>query len=276
MALYASTGIGEATARRLDKLGWHVFAGVRRDEDGERLRIGASERIAPVRLDVTNASEIDAAFEKITRAVGRAGLTALINNAGVSVSGPVEIIPIEDWRQQFEINVFGQVAVTKHAIPLVRAATGRIVFVSSISGRVAPAFLGPYAASKFAIEGIAQALRGELRPWGIRVAVIEPGIIDTPIWHKRDDARVARLVALPGVKFYRDLFAQSETIAGALVARASPVALVTNAIENALTAAHPKHRYLVGEDARVKGALSRYLPDRVFDRIFPYLPARWQ
>src|SRR4051794_1580811 len=180
----ASTGIGEACALHLDHLGWRVFAGVRRDEDGERLRRQATDRLTPVRLDVTDEAEVGNALGSIADLVGDDGLAGLVNNAGVARGGPIEFLPLDEWRDQFEVNVFGQLAVTKAALPLVRQTRGRIVFIGSIAGRVAAPLVGPYSASKHAIEAIGATLREELTPWGIEVSVVEPGVIKTPIWTK--------------------------------------------------------------------------------------------
>jgi NAD(P)-dependent dehydrogenase (short-subunit alcohol dehydrogenase family) len=180
----ASTGIGRATALRMDGEGWRVFAAVRREEDAASLREAGSDRLVPVMLDVTDASQVVAAAERVAAGVGEAGLDGLVNNAGIAVLSPLETIPVDDFRRQIEVNLTAQVAITQAFLPLVRRATGRIVFVSSIGGRMALPFGGPYHASKYGIEAVADCLRQELRPWKIGVAVIEPGSIDTPIWER--------------------------------------------------------------------------------------------
>ncbi len=264
----ASTGIGEATALHLDQRGWRVFAGVRRAVDGERLRSAASARLTPVQLDVTDQGQVDEALASIADSVNGAGLDGLVNNAGVSFGGPLEILPLDHWRKQFEVNVVGQVAVTKAALPLLRTATGRVIFVSSISGRVAPGFLGPYAASKFAIEGVGMSLRQEISPWGMRVAIIEPGVIETPIWDKTPDiADFEREVGTEGLQLYMPFMSQIPEVIAAQRQKASPVSEAADAIEHALTAKHPKHRYLVGKDAKLTGTLNHYLPDRVYGKV---------
>lgn len=171
----ASTGIGRATALHLDRAGWRVFAGVRREEDADSLRAGGSERLVPSMLDVTDPDQVSAAAERIRSAVGEAGLDGLVNNAGIGLLGPLETLPIEDFRRTVEVNLIAQVAVTQALLPQVRAARGRIVFVSSVGGRMAMPFGSPYHAAKFGLEAVADSLRRELRPWGIEVAVIEPG-----------------------------------------------------------------------------------------------------
>src|SRR6476469_4524103 len=186
----ASTGIGQATALRLARAGWTVLAGVRDDAAGSRLAAEAAERggasVEPIALDVTDARQIaDAAALLASRGGSGPGrLDALVNNAGIGVGGPLELIPIDDVRRQLDVNVVGQVAVTQAMLPALRAARGRIVFVSSVGGRVAMAFTAPYAASKHAIEAIGDALRVELRTSGVQVALVEPGSVATPIWDK--------------------------------------------------------------------------------------------
>src|SRR6478672_11609595 len=187
----ASTGIGQATALRLARAGWTVLAGVRDDAVGGRLAAEAAERgggasVQPIALDVTDARQIADAAALVAARDGSAHgrLDALVNNAGIGVGGPLELIEIEDIRRQFDVNVVGQVAVTKALLPALRAARGRIVFVSSVGGRVAMAFTAPYAASKHAIEAIGDALRVELRTSHVQVALVEPGSVATPIWDK--------------------------------------------------------------------------------------------
>ncbi|HEY7923524.1 MAG TPA: SDR family oxidoreductase, partial [Vicinamibacteria bacterium] len=165
----ASSGIGAACAARLVRSGWRVLAGVRRKGD-------APEGTEEVQLDVTDAAQIKAAADGVEE------LHALVNNAGIAIAMPLEFVPLDELRHQLEVNVVGQVAVTQAFLPVLRRARGRIVFVGSIAGRSALPFLGPYAASKHALEAIADSLRVELRPWGIHVAIVEPGSIRTPIW----------------------------------------------------------------------------------------------
>ena len=184
----ASTGIGRATALRLDAAGWAVFAGVRREVDAERLRADASERLTPLVLDVTDAGQIEAAAEAIAAAAGGAGLDGLVNNAGVSLPSPLETMPIEDFRRQVEVNLTGQVAVTQAMLPAIREARGRIVFISSIGGLIAFPMTGAYHAAKFGIEAVGDVFRRELRGWGISVSIVEPGSIATEIWDRGDAA----------------------------------------------------------------------------------------
>ena len=203
----ASTGIGRATALHLAKAGWTVLAGVRDPAAGERLvaEAPAAGRVVPLTLDVTDAEQIARAAQTVEEETAQAGrpgtgrLDALVNNAGVGVGGPLELVALDDLRWQFEVNVFGQVAVTQAMLPALRRARGRIVFVSSIGGRVAMAFTAPYAASKHAIEAIGDALRVELRSSNVQVALVEMASVATPIWDK-GQAEADRVTIPPGLE----------------------------------------------------------------------------
>ena len=265
----ASTGIGAAAALRLDRAGFRVFAGVRKPADGEALRAQASPRLAPIIIDVTEQASIDAAAAEATRALGGAGLDVLVNNAGVSVPGPIELVPLDDLRRQLEVNVIGQVAVTQAFMPLIRAARGRVVFIGSIGGRMSTPFLGAYCASKFALEAIADAMRIEVRPWGIHVAIVEPGSIQTPFWDKgMSDAEVMEGTLTPEAHaLYGDAIAAVKDVAGDFHRRGIGPETVAKAIEHALASPRPKTRYLVGNDARLQAALAAWLPDRMADGL---------
>ncbi|MFZ1804110.1 MAG: SDR family NAD(P)-dependent oxidoreductase, partial [Nitrospira sp.] len=180
----ASTGIGAACALHLDRLGFAVFAGVRKSEDGVALQKSSSDRLVPVELDVTDLITIRKSHAVVLQATRDRGLFGLINNAGIAVVAPLEAVPIADLRQQLEVNVVGQVAVTQAFLPIVRQARGRIVNKGSIAGLSTMPLMGPYSASKFALEAITDALRLEVQQWGIHVSIIEPGAITTPIWNK--------------------------------------------------------------------------------------------
>jgi len=263
----ASTGIGRATALRLDGDGWRVFAGIRNPADGENLRAAASERLVPVTVDVTDPEQIAAAAELIERET-EGGLDGLVNNAGIAVPGPLETIPLEDFRRQIEVNLTAYVAVSQAMLPAIRRAEGRLVFLSSIGGRVAFPFGGPYHASKFATEAIGDVFRQELRPWGIKVAIIKPGSIDTPIWDRGQrtaaeiEAKSPRTNLLYGAaieKFRKVIEDTAE--------RGIPPEKVANAISHALESNRPKARYLVGLDAKVQARIKPFIPTAVFDRI---------
>lgn len=259
----ASTGIGEACARSFDDAGARVFAGVRTEEDGDRLRQGQSDRLRPVILDVTRPDQIAVAFDEMAEAVGDHGLDGVVNNAGVARGGPLEYLPVDEWRDQFEINVFGQVAVTQAALPLIRQASGRVVFVGSIAGRVATPFMGPYSASKHAIEAVAESLAHELRPWGIHVALVEPGAIATAIWGKGRETLGRLDDELPPAAHerYAQAFEDFQRTIDQNEKQGIEAVEVAKKIEHALTAARPKLRYLVGKDARMAGFADKVLPD---------------
>ena len=263
----ASTGIGRATALRLDSSGWQVFAGVRKEADADSLRAEASARLEPVILDVTDSDAIAAAAELIGKE-SDGGLDGLVNNAGVAVPGPLETVPLDDLRHQLEVNLIAYVAVTQAMLPEIRRAEGRVVFLSSIGGRVAFPFAGPYHASKFATEAIGDVFRQELRPWGLKVAIIEPGSIDTPIWERGQrkaedvEAKAPKTNLLYGAaldKFRKVIEDTAE--------RGIPPEKVAKAIAHALESPRPKSRYLVGLDAKVQARLQPLIPTPLFDWI---------
>jgi NAD(P)-dependent dehydrogenase (short-subunit alcohol dehydrogenase family) len=262
----ASTGSGAPTALRLDKAGFQVFAGVRKPEDGERLRAAGVTVVQP--LDVTKAEDVAAAVQTVESALGGRPLRGIVNNAGIGIGGPLEALDLDDFRRTVEVNTTSQLAVTKAFLPLLRKSHGRIVNMSSIGGRVAQPFAGPYIASKFALEGVTDVLRGELLEWGIDVIAIEPGTIATPIWEK--SSREADDVLAKLTPEQRDLYGKRLAKMTKVLARqgkrgASPEK-VADAVEKALTAKRPKPRYLVG-DAHVLINLKRILPTRWFDRL---------
>lgn len=263
-----STGIGRATALRLDGSGWTVYAGVRKDEDAERLAAAGTDRLAPLIVDVTDDGSIAAAAERVA-ADSPAGLTGLVNNAGVAYTGPLEFVPLDELRHQLEVNLVGQVAVTQAMVPALRRASGRIVNVTSIGGLVATPFYGPYVASKFALEAISDCLRGELRPWGIETIAIEPGSIDTEIWStgleqfERTEQRLPEAAEPLYGRAIRSLRRTSRETGD----RGIPADVAAAAIERALTTGRPRARYRVGRDARAMALLSRLLPDRTWDRL---------
>lgn len=265
----ASTGIGRAAALRLDRAGWRVFAGVRKEADADSLHEAGSGRLTPLTLDVTDGGQIAAAAERIGTEVGEAGLDGLVNNAGIGVMGPLETLPLDDFRRQIEVNLTGQVAVTQAMLPLIRRATGRVVFVSSAGGRMALPFGGPYHAAKFGLEAVADSLRQELRPWGIEVAVIEPGSIDTPIWERavRSYEEMAARAPAAQEELYGKRLANLQEGARRTAARGIPPEKAAEAIADALTARRPRTRRRVGLDAQGQVLLRRLLPDRALDRL---------
>jgi len=260
----ASTGIGRATALRLARAGFDVLAGVRREEDGADLR-AQEGRIEPVLVDVTDAGQI----ASLAARVGALPLAGLVNNAGIAVAGPLEGVPIDLVRRQYEVNVFGLLAVTQALLDPIRAGQGRIVNIGSIGGRINTPFVGPYSSSKAAVRSLSAALRRELRPWDIRVALVEPGALDTPIWRKGEAGAQETIDALPDR--VRTLYARPlDALVAAtrkIAANASSADDAAQAIEHALTAERPKAIYTVGREARIQGALHSVLPARTFDAL---------
>ena len=255
----ASSGIGRATALRLARAGWRVYGGVRTAADADELR---EQGIEPVELDVTDAAQIAAA----AAAVG-AELHGLVDNAGIAIAAPLELVPLDELRRQLEVNVVGQVAVLQALLPALRRARGRVVLMGSIGGRSALPFLGPYAASKHALEALADSLRVELRPFGIAVSIVEPGSIATPIWRKGAD-RAQELSAgfePERAALYAPAVARFREVALSRGRGVDPD-LVAKAVEHALTASRPKARYLVGRDAHLRAWIER-LPTRLRDRV---------
>jgi NAD(P)-dependent dehydrogenase (short-subunit alcohol dehydrogenase family) len=272
----ASTGIGRATSLRLAASGWSVLAGVRDPGAGEQLAAaagGAGGGLTPLTLDVTDSAQVANAAEFVSEQTGAAvpspsgRLDALVNNAGIGFGGPLEIVDIQQLRKQFEVNVFGQVAVTQALLPAVRSARGRIVLVSSIGGRVAAPFLAPYGASKHAIEAVGDALRVELRSSNIRVSLIEPGSVKTPIWAKaRTDAERVQIPSELEPEYGHVPAAMARVIADT-ERRGVPPERVAATIERALDARRPRSRYLVGADAYATVLARALLPSDVFDRL---------
>ncbi|MGH7723256.1 MAG: SDR family oxidoreductase [Candidatus Dormibacteria bacterium] len=265
----ASTGIGRATALHLDLRGLRVFAGVRRDQDGDSLRAEASPRLTPLRLDVTDSGQVGEAARRVGEAVRDSRLAGIVSNAGIAVSGPVEFVPLERWREQLEINVLGMVSMVQSFAPLLRESRGRIVTIGSLGGRLAQPIVAPYCASKHALEAISDALRLELRPWGISVSLIQPGAVRTPIWDKGVRA---------GTELLRNAPAELQDLYGAAVEIATRMAVhenetgvepieVARAVEHALLSSRPRTRYPVGRQAKLLIPLSRLLPDRLKDEL---------
>lgn len=264
----ASTGIGRACAVYLAQRGWRVFAGVRRVSDGRALTV-ASANITPIVVDVTKAAQITRAIKTVQKAVGRNGLQALVNNAGIAVTGPLEFLQIDELRRQFEVNFIGQVAFTQACLPLLRSGRGRVINVSSISGKVAAPLLVPYSASKFALEAFTDGLRRELSPWKLPVVSIVAGSIATPIWKKTIDTADRMRTALPrrAESLYGPMIARGYQRAERSAARGVPVEQFAALVERILLAERPRTRYIIGTGTWLAATLARLLPDRWMDAI---------
>ncbi|HVT73541.1 MAG TPA: SDR family oxidoreductase [Lacunisphaera sp.] len=259
----ASTGIGKACVLALSKIGFRVYAGVRRASDGESLRKEASGFLTALPLDVTSLEEIHAAFELIETAEP-AGLFALVNNAAHLKIGPLETSALEDFRSSLAVNYLGPVALIQKFLPLLRKTEGRIVNVSSTSAHIAPPFASAYAASKFALEGMSDALRVELRDSGVQVSLIIPGAVKTPIWRKALE-QVERSSTFS--KSYEGAGAGARQITERAAQFGMDPALVVKAIHAAISDRRAKARYVVGSSARVQIALKRWLPTRLVDAL---------
>jgi len=265
----ASTGIGAACALDCAGHGMTVFAGVRTPQAGEALVAKGGPSVIPVIIDVTDEPSIERSVEMVQGILGERGLGGLVNNAGIVIGSPLEVIPLSQLRKQLEVNVIGQIAVTQAFLPLLRRGRGRIVNMGSIAGRGTIPLLGPYSASKYALEALTDALRMELHPWGIQVSIIEPGAIATPIWEK--SAKEAEGLEASASEEARALYGEAiirvrETVAQA-AQRAVPPEAVVRAVQHALTSSRPRTRYLVGTDAKLRAWMTKWLPDRAQDRL---------
>jgi NAD(P)-dependent dehydrogenase (short-subunit alcohol dehydrogenase family) len=262
----ASTGIGHATALRLAAEGFDVFAGVRSAADGERLQ-SAGPNIRPLLLDVTHAAAIGEAAQRISQS--GLLLRGVINNAGIAVAGPLEFLPLDQMRRQFEINVFGALAVTQAMLPMLRASCGRVVFVSSVSGQIAPPFIGPYASSKFALEGMADSMRMELAPFGIAVSIIQPGNVRTPIWGKGRAAAPEIRARMPAeaTAHYGNIIDALAKLTQREERTGINPAIVAAVILRALREPAPRARYAVGSPPAWQRRMAAMLPERWRDRL---------
>ena len=270
-----STGIGHDAARTLVARGYHVFGSVRRAADGERIQAELGDGFTPLLLDVTDDAAVQNAAAMVADQVGDAGLVGLVNNAGIAVSGPAQHVALDAYRHQLEVNVIGLIGVTQAFLPLLGARhpcphpPGRIINIGSISGRVGYPFLGPYVASKHAVEGFSDSLRRELMLYGVDVIVIEAGAVKTPIWDKEQEHDLARYA---GTDYY-PMVQHSAAMTAKIARTAMPVAKMTAIIVTALEAPRPKARYvLLKPDSRFGGWwLPRFAPTRWVDRVV----ARW-
>ncbi|MEU8900861.1 SDR family oxidoreductase [Nocardia sp. NPDC048505] len=262
----AGRGIGAAVALRLAERGWRVYAGVRKIADGEAL----AERhagIVPVVLDITDAGQIAALDEILPEE-----LDAIVNNAGIVVDGPVETLTVPALREQFEVNVFGTLAVTQAVLPRLRKSKGRIVFLSSLSGRISTPGTGAYNSSKFALEGLADALRIELRPWRIPVSLVEPGPTDTDMWGGALDMVDAGLERLTPAQraLYGSQLTGMRRMAAQVQKVAAPVRTVVDDVERALTARRPRARYVVGVAGKAQVVATALTPTPVLDLLLAF------
>lgn len=274
----ASTGMGAATARELARRGFHVLAGVRRDRDADAIR---TTRIEPVLIDITNADHIESLVARVDEDPQHRPVRVLVNNAAVQVNSPIETFGIDEWRQMFEVNLFGHVAVTQALLPALIGSKGRVVNISSVGGKVAMAAYGPYAGTKFALEAVSDTLRREIAPLGVQVVVVEPGAVRTEILSRASTATQDRLSAMTAEQSQRysglmhavTAQATSSTTAGMSADDAAKL------IVKAVTARRPRTRYTIGWDAALITRLVRVVSDRTLDRVLaanlrPHFPER--
>ena len=260
----ASTGMGAAAARELARQGFHVLAGVRRDRDADAIR---SAGIEPVILDITEPEHVEALAARVSD--DPRALHALVNNAGIQVNGPVEALPMAQWRWVFEVNLFGHIAVTQALLPALLRSRGRVINISSIGGRAAMATYGAYAGAKFALEAVSDSLRREVGPLGVPVIVVEPGGVRTEMAgrgiatanHLAADMTPEQTERYGGLVRANNAMMASGTASGLTAEAAARV------IAKAVTTRRPRTRYTAGRDAALIIPLTRMLSDRALDRI---------
>ena len=260
----AARGIGKAIVDHLASSGWDVIAGVRSEEDARAITHSNPQRVSAVILDVTDADDIANLSQSLPQR-----LDAVVNNAGVVIAGPIETVTPEEWRKQLDINVVGALAVTQAVLPRLRESRGRVVFISSVNGRISMPMMGPYCASKFALEAAVDALRLEVKGWGIPVVLVEPAQTDTDMWRTADDMVLQTEAAMSPE--HRALYAKH--IAGMKkfipVSRkmAIPTDKVVAVVDEALTARRPRARYVVGLGPKLQAALLTNMPTVLRDRL---------
>ncbi len=267
----ASTGIGAATALHLAEQGFRVFAGVRREIDGDVLQAQSPEKLTPLHIDVTDDATISTAVATVTNTVGDRGLAGLVNNAGIAKPAPIEFQPMADFRMQLEVNLFGPVAMTQAFLPLIRSGRGRIVNVGSIGGLLVLPLNGAYSASKFGIRAVTDALRLELRQWNIHVSLIEVAPVESAIFGKTyaELDGLEKTLGETGYRLYEQQISAVRTATEKAEADADPPLVVAKAIVDALTSDEPKTRYLAGHGGN-EVAVVAALPDRVRDRALAH------
>jgi NAD(P)-dependent dehydrogenase (short-subunit alcohol dehydrogenase family) len=261
----ASTGIGRACAVHLARKGHNVWAGVRTQKAVDEIARLNVQGLSPIFLDVTDSKSIASAVSVVKKKSGT--LHALINNAGIAVGGPIEGLSLDKWRRQFDINFFGLIELTQACLPMLRESKGRVLNMSSLSGRIATPFLGPYAASKFALEAFSDSLRREMRRFDVKVCIIEPGPIKTPIWEKSVGESLNTEIS-PDIKsLYGESIDKFVSFMRKTGETAVPVSVVVKAVEHALTARSPQTRYPVGRGIKIAARAANVIPDKWLDRL---------
>jgi NAD(P)-dependent dehydrogenase (short-subunit alcohol dehydrogenase family) len=264
-----STGIGRAAALQLDRLGYKVFATVRKEEDASSISAQASERLTPLMLDVTDRASLDHAQVVVDQQVGNAGLWGLVNNAGVGFVAPMEFVPLGDLRRLYEVNFFGLLALTQKFLPLVRKAKGRIVNISSTATSTVAPFHGPYTSAKLAVNGLTDALRLELKPLGVLVSLIIFGIVKTPIWDTAGDQsdQVSSEFPPEALELYGENLRSLRNYFNRIGQAGTSTEQATQPIVHALSAKRPKTHYFFGLNAARNNVLGRLFYGRLGDWI---------
>ena len=264
----ASSGIGRATALRLARAGWRVFAVVRKEADAAALEATADGALETVQLDVEDEASIARAVQDVVDRLGGRGLDALVNNAGIGKVFPIEHLSLEALREIYEVNLFGQIAVMQAFLPLVRKAKGRIINMGSVGDHVAPPFAGAISSSKAAFASMSAALRMEVRPQGVHVCIIEPGAINTPAADKTLGGVEQAIAGMPpaGITLYGQSMRRMVRTFAETERRGSPPEAVAKVVERALTDRNPRPRYRAGKDAAKLSLLARFLPEKLLDR----------
>jgi NAD(P)-dependent dehydrogenase (short-subunit alcohol dehydrogenase family) len=271
----ASSGIGEATARELARRGFHVLAGVRRNQDADAIR---GPGIEPLIIDIANSDHIQALAARVHEDPQGRAVRALVNNAGIGVNAPVEVFSIDEWRRLFEVNFFGHIAVIQTLLPALILSKGRVINISSVGGKIAMATYGPYAGTKFALEAVSDALRREVEPLGVKVIVVEPGAVTTEMLGRVavTGERIVSGMTTEQHRRYATLMHSIISQAQAAIPKGVPAEEAGRVIADAITSNRPRTRYTVGRQAAMLPLLA-ILPDRMLDRILaaalrPYLP----
>lgn len=262
----ASTGIGAATTRHLASMGFHVLAGVRTSQDADAIR---ADRVEPVMLDITIPEHIKKLTARIAADPEKRPLRALVNNAGIEINAPVEVLPLELWRSQFEVNLFGHVAVIQALLPFLRESRGRVVNISSVGGEVALPIYGAYAGSKFALEAASDALRREVSAQGIQVVVVQAGGVKTVMADRSGplSLKLAGEMSPEHTRLYGDLIRSAVASQTAFLTRAMSADTAGAKIAKVATRARPRIRYTLGRDAALVIPLNHILPTCVMDRM---------
>jgi NAD(P)-dependent dehydrogenase (short-subunit alcohol dehydrogenase family) len=262
----ASTGIGAASARELARNGFHVLAGVRREADADALR---GDGIEPHILDITVESDVAAIVDRVARDPLQRPMRALVNNAGIAINAPVETLPLAEWRRQFEVNLFGHIAMTQALLPALLSSSGTVVNISSVGGKVVLPTYGAYAGSKFALEAVSDALRREVAELGIKVVVIEPGAVKTEMAERGIATAEGLMADMTAAQLarYGDLAAAVTAQARSFNDIGVSAEHAAKVIAKAATASRPRTRYTIGRDAAILVRISRVVSDRVLDRI---------